>query len=66
MTGIAAQYDESIEGWNLISWPETSFKSRLYKRFGSVSVYLLNPLLWSYWKDVTLPDKRYRRRYDAI
>src|SRR6266478_1229456 len=45
-TGIAAQYDEAIEKWSSIAWPRRRPVSRLYKRFGSVEVHLLDALLW--------------------
>lgn len=50
LTGIATQYDENIETWGSIAWPPRRPQARLYKRYGSVDVYLLDPLLWSIGK----------------
>src|SRR5207302_6161350 len=50
ITGISAQYDESIESWSSIAWPRRKPRSRLYKRFGKVEVHLLDTLLWSIGK----------------
>jgi len=50
ITGIAAQYDETIETWSSISWPRRRRMSRLYRRIGRVEVHLLEPLLWSIGK----------------
>jgi hypothetical protein len=49
-TGIAAQYEESIETWSSIAWPEARARSYRYKRFGRVDVHLLDPLWWSVGK----------------
>lgn len=49
-TSIPVQYDEAIETWSSIAWPRQRGRSRLYKRYKTVRVYILNPLLWSIGK----------------
>ena len=49
-TGIAAQYDASIETWSSIAWPSAKAKSSRYRRFGPIDVRILDPLWWSVGK----------------
>ncbi len=50
VTGITPQYAEDIDRWSSIAMPRPLRKPILYKRFGLVRVYLLDPLLWSIGK----------------
>ncbi|MBI4531794.1 MAG: hypothetical protein HY709_09740 [Candidatus Latescibacteria bacterium] len=45
--GIAVQYAEDIERWSMIALPSYQRHTHLYRRFGRVSVHLLDPEYWA-------------------
>lgn len=47
-TGITPQYSEDIAQWSSIAMPPK--RSRLYRRFGTVEVRILDPGLWAIGK----------------
>ncbi len=48
--GIPIQFSENISRWSLIDLPQYEKRSRQYKKFGKVSVYLLDVGTWSIGK----------------
>jgi hypothetical protein len=46
-TGIAAEYSGDIDRWSSITMPDYQRHTRPYKRFGRVSVHLLEPAYWA-------------------
>lgn len=50
LTGIQANYAEDIDRWGLISLLDYKRHTHYYKRFGRLSVRLLDPVYWSIGK----------------
>lgn len=48
--GLPIQFSENISRWSLIEIPHYEKKSIFYKKFGKVSVFLLDPISWSIGK----------------
>lgn len=48
--GIPVQFSEDISRWGMIDLPDYEKKATFYKRFGKVSVYLLDVGSWSIGK----------------
>lgn len=49
-TDIPAQYAEDIDRWSMITFLDYKKHSKIYKRFGKVTVRLVNPEYWSIGK----------------
>jgi hypothetical protein len=47
---IPVQYAEDISRWGMIGVRSFEKNARLYKKFGHVSIYVLDPLIWSIGK----------------
>ena len=45
-TGVTVQYSNDIDRWSSIAMPDYQRHTRPYKRFGRVSVHLLDPAYW--------------------
>jgi hypothetical protein len=50
LTGIAASAAEDIDRWGMITLLDYRRTSRLYRRFGSLEVRLLDPTQWAIGK----------------
>lgn len=50
LTGIPASVAEDIDRWGMITLLDYRRSSRLYRRFGSLEVRLLNPTTWAIGK----------------
>jgi len=48
--GIPLEYSEDISRWGMIGYSNFTEGARLYKKFGALSVYTLDPLVWSVGK----------------
>lgn len=48
--GIAIQYSDDMQRWGMINIPDSERGVKLYKKFGSISVYLLAPDRWAIGK----------------
>src|SRR3990167_9824868 len=47
---IAVEFSEDISRWGMIGISDFEKGAKLYKRFGSIDVYILDPLIWSVGK----------------
>ncbi len=47
---IAIQFSEDISRWGMIGYSNFRKGARLYKNFGKISVFLLDPIIWSVGK----------------
>jgi hypothetical protein len=47
ITGIAVEYSADIDRWSSIVMPDYQRHTRPYKRFGRVSVHLIEPAYWA-------------------
>ena len=54
--GIKVQFTDEIGRWSMIPWPDYQRNSRLWKRFGSCSVFVLNPEVYAISKLVRGTD----------
>ena len=50
LTGIGAQYSESIERWSQLTLLDYRKHTRLVRQFGAIEVRVLDPLYWSIGK----------------
>lgn len=48
--GLPIQFSENISRWSFIEIPDYEKKAIFYKKFGKVSVFLLDPISWSIGK----------------
>jgi len=48
--GVAVQYSTDIDRWSQVAIPKAKTKTRFYKRFGLLSVHLLDPKCWAVYK----------------
>ncbi len=48
--GVAVQYSTDIDRWSQVAIPKTKTKTRFYKRFGPLTVHLLDPKCWAIYK----------------
>ncbi len=75
-TGIAAQYAEDIDRWSSITLLDYEKHTTLFKRFGRIGVYLLEPSYWAIGKlsryldpdiqDLILVFKRTRTSWEDL
>ncbi len=49
-TGIQADYTEDIDRWGMITLLDYRKNTSLYKKYGKLSLYVLNPAYWSIGK----------------
>ncbi len=49
-TGIAAQYAEDIDRWSSITYLDYENRTRLFKKFGSIEIRVLDPVYWAIGK----------------
>ncbi len=49
-TGIAAQYGEDIDRWSSITLLDYEKRKYLFRRFGKIAVYLMEPSYWAIGK----------------
>lgn len=47
---IKVEYSEDISRWGMVGYPNFWEKAQLYKKFGQLSVYVLEPTIWSVGK----------------
>jgi hypothetical protein len=45
--GVTVQYSTDIDRWSSITMPNYQRHTRLYRQFGTVGVYLLEPIYWA-------------------
>ncbi len=59
-TGIAAQYAEDIDRWSSITYLDYEKHTRLFRKFGSIEVRVLDPPYWAIGKltRYLVPDVR--------
>lgn len=48
--GVAVQYSTDIDRWSQVAIPKAKTKTRFYKRFGPLTVRLLDPKCWAVYK----------------
>jgi len=48
--GIIVQYSTDIDRWSAVAVPPARFRTRPYRRFGRLSVHLLEPKCWAVYK----------------
>jgi hypothetical protein len=48
--GVAVQYSADIDRWSQVSVPKAKTKTRFYKRFGPLTIHLLDPKCWAVYK----------------
>lgn len=56
-TGVTIEYSEDISRWGMVGYSAFETKAALYKKFGKVTVYILEPTIWAVGKiHRSLPD----------
>src|SRR5437667_293492 len=63
-TGVTVQYSNDIDRWSSVTIPPTRRRSRPHRRFGRLSVHVLDPACWAVYKlarylDADVEDLRY-------
>ena len=48
--GVAVQYSTDIDRWSQVAIPKEKTKTRFYKRFGPLTIHLLDPKCWAVYK----------------
>ncbi|HBF13780.1 MAG TPA: hypothetical protein DDW49_10440 [Deltaproteobacteria bacterium] len=49
-TGIACEYAEDISRWGMVGYTRFEKNAKFYKKFGKISVSILEPTIWSVGK----------------
>jgi hypothetical protein len=49
-TGIQANYAEDIDRWGMITLSDYRKRTKLYKKYGKLSVYIMDPAYWTIGK----------------